>query len=144
MWSPRTATKSSPCSPQPEKARVQQQRPNAAKKKKENKKENKWKTWILALFFIMNNNECRVRSTLVSRPLIVRVKSVHKSQGENTPSTSPSIKVMELVHIDIPAGYGLCSRSAPAILVLVLNKCLLISIKWVMLLGLQGQAVLAH
>ena len=34
MWSPRTATKSNPCSPQLEKAHAQQQRPNAAKKKK--------------------------------------------------------------------------------------------------------------
>ena len=34
MRSPRTATKSSPCSPQPEKARGQQQRPDAAKNNK--------------------------------------------------------------------------------------------------------------
>ena len=34
MRSPRTATKSSPRSPQLEKARAQQRRPNAAKKKK--------------------------------------------------------------------------------------------------------------
>ena len=33
MRSPRTETKSSPCSPQLEKARVQQRRPNAAKNK---------------------------------------------------------------------------------------------------------------
>ena len=38
MRSPRTAMKSSPLSPQLEKARVQQQRPNAAKKKKKIKK----------------------------------------------------------------------------------------------------------
>ena len=38
MRSPRTATKSSPRSPQLEKAHVQQQRPNAAKDKKEKKK----------------------------------------------------------------------------------------------------------
>ena len=35
MWSLRPATKSSPCSPQLEKAHMQQRRPNAAKKKKE-------------------------------------------------------------------------------------------------------------
>ena len=34
MRSPHTATKSSPCSPQLEKARMQQRKPNAAKKKK--------------------------------------------------------------------------------------------------------------
>ena len=33
-----TTTKSSPCSPQLEKARMQQQRPNAAKKKKKKKR----------------------------------------------------------------------------------------------------------
>ena len=37
MRSPRTAMKSSPCSPQLEKARTQQRRPNAAKKKKKKK-----------------------------------------------------------------------------------------------------------
>ena len=36
MRSPRTVTKSSPCSPQLEKARMQQRRPNAAKNKKIN------------------------------------------------------------------------------------------------------------
>ena len=42
MRSPHTAMKSSPRSPQPEKARAQQQRPNAAKnfKKKIKKKNN--------------------------------------------------------------------------------------------------------
>ena len=39
MRSPRTVTKSSPRSPQLEKARVQQGRPNAAKKKK---KSHRW------------------------------------------------------------------------------------------------------
>ena len=38
MRSPRTATKSSPRSPQLEKAHVQQRRPNAAKKKKKKAK----------------------------------------------------------------------------------------------------------
>ena len=37
MRSPRTATKSGPCSPQLERARAQQRRPNAAKKKKKKK-----------------------------------------------------------------------------------------------------------
>ena len=36
MWSPRNATKSSPHSPQLQKARAQQQRPNAAKNKFKN------------------------------------------------------------------------------------------------------------
>lgn len=50
--------------------------------------------------FIMNNKECRVRSALNSLPLIIRVKSVHKNQGENILSTSSSIKIKELVHTD--------------------------------------------
>ena len=41
MRSPRTATKSSPCSPQLAKARVQQRRPNAAKNKLIKKKKKK-------------------------------------------------------------------------------------------------------
>ena len=40
MGSPRTATKSSPRSPHPEKARAQQQRPNAAKNKIDEKKKS--------------------------------------------------------------------------------------------------------
>ena len=52
MRSPRTATKSSPCSPQLEKARTQQQRPNAAIKKQQQQKKNTYmgkvseKEWI--------------------------------------------------------------------------------------------------
>lgn len=43
-----------------------------------------------ALFFIMNNK--KVRPTLVSLPLIVRVKWEYKSQGEN-PASTLSIKI---------------------------------------------------
>ena len=42
MRSPRTATHTSPHSPQLEKARMRQQRPNAAKKKKEKKTNESW------------------------------------------------------------------------------------------------------
>ena len=46
MRSPRTATKSNPGSPQLEKARVQQQRPNTAKNKINKIKKKKKKMWI--------------------------------------------------------------------------------------------------
>lgn len=103
------------------------------------KYENQQETWISALFWcflIMNNKGCRVRSALVSIPLIVRVKWVCKCQGENTPPIH-QLRRMEPVHMDILPVCKTCSRLAAGIL-LVLNECL-ISIKWMMMM--MGQTV---
>ena len=50
MRSPCTTKKSSPRSPQLEKARAQQQRPKAAKKKKKNEKHVGWGNIVEAIF----------------------------------------------------------------------------------------------
>ena len=60
MRSPRTATKSSPCSPQLEKAHAQQRRPNTAKKKKNFKVKVQRPLCSSSILDLINNGSSRI------------------------------------------------------------------------------------